>query len=97
MTFPETSGRSRSLRAGITTPVADILTGCAADLAMTVSTRGGLTSEATRSACGRVLIINNGSKAVEGTLDEIRRALPDLEGDANLEEIFLRATGLDED
>ena len=47
--------------------------------------------------CGRIVIINEGAKAVEGTLDEIRRALPDLEGDANLEEIFLRATGLEED
>ena len=47
--------------------------------------------------CGRVIIINEGKKAVEGTLDEIRAAMPDLEGDANLEEIFLRATGLEED
>lgn len=47
--------------------------------------------------CGRIVIINEGKKVAEGTLDEIRAAMPGLEGDANLEEIFLRATGLDED
>ncbi len=46
--------------------------------------------------CGRILIINNGRRAVAGTLDEIRAAVPDLSGDADLEEIFLRATGLDD-
>jgi len=34
---------------------------------------------------------------VEGSLNEIRAAVPGLEGDANLEEIFLKATGLDEE
>ncbi len=46
--------------------------------------------------CGRILIISNGRLAVSGTLEEIRDAIPDLSGDADLEEIFLRATGLDE-
>ncbi len=46
--------------------------------------------------CGRILIISNGRLAVTGTLDEIRAAVPDLSGEADLEEIFLRATGLDE-
>ncbi|NKB89726.1 MAG: ATP-binding cassette domain-containing protein [Acidobacteria bacterium] len=47
--------------------------------------------------CGRIIIIQQGEKAVEGSLDSIRAALPGLEGDANLEEIFLKATGLDEE
>ncbi len=47
--------------------------------------------------CDRVLIVQHGKKILEGTLDEIRTALPDLSGDADLEEIFLRATGQDED
>jgi ABC-2 type transport system ATP-binding protein len=47
--------------------------------------------------CGRIVIIDEGNKVVEGTLDEIRDAVPDLEGDANLEAIFLKATGLDEE
>jgi len=47
--------------------------------------------------CGRIVIIHEGKKVAEGTLDEIRSAVRGLEDDANLEEIFLRATGLDED
>lgn len=47
--------------------------------------------------CGRILIINNGRRTVAGTLDEIRAAVPDLSGNAGLEEIFLRATGLDDE
>ena len=47
--------------------------------------------------CDRVLIVQHGKKILEGTLDEIRTALPDLSADADLEEIFLRATGQDED
>jgi ABC-2 type transport system ATP-binding protein len=46
--------------------------------------------------CGRTIIINEGKKVAEGTLDEIRSAMPDLKGDANLEEIFLKATGLED-
>jgi ABC-2 type transport system ATP-binding protein len=47
--------------------------------------------------CDRVLIVQHGKGILEGTLDEIRTSLPDLSGDADLEEIFLRATGQDED
>ena len=47
--------------------------------------------------CDRVLIVQHGKKILEGTLDEIRTALPDLSADADLEEIFLRATGQDDD
>ena len=47
--------------------------------------------------CGRIVIIHEGKKVVEGTLDEIRAAVAGLEDDANLEEIFLRATGLEEE
>jgi len=47
--------------------------------------------------CGRIVIIHEGKKLVEGSLNEIRAAVPGLEGDANLEEIFLKATGLDEE
>ena len=47
--------------------------------------------------CDRILIVQHGKKALEGTLDEIRASLPDLSGEADLEEIFLKATGQDED
>lgn len=48
--------------------------------------------------CERVLIIQHGKKVVEGTIDEIRGSLgTDVDVDANLEEIFLRATGADAD
>ena len=42
--------------------------------------------------CGRVAILRGGRKVLEGTLAEIRAALPGLGADADLEEIFLRAT-----
>ena len=45
--------------------------------------------------CGRVLILAGGRKVLEGTLSEIRRAVPELGGDAGLEAIFLRAVGED--
>ena len=47
--------------------------------------------------CDRVLIVQNGKKILEGTLEEIRAGVPDLSGDADLEEIFLRATGQDDE
>ncbi|HEY2737044.1 MAG TPA: ABC transporter ATP-binding protein [Thermoanaerobaculia bacterium] len=42
--------------------------------------------------CGRIAILRTGRKLAEGTLDEIRASLPDLDADADLEEVFLRAT-----
>jgi ABC-2 type transport system ATP-binding protein len=42
--------------------------------------------------CGRIAILRGGRKVLEGTIPEIRAALPDLDADADLEEIFLRAT-----
>jgi ABC-2 type transport system ATP-binding protein len=42
--------------------------------------------------CSRVLIVAHGRKLLEGTIDEIRLGLPDLGAEADLEEIFLRAT-----
>ncbi len=46
--------------------------------------------------CDRVSIIQRGQKVLEGSLEEIRTALPDMDADADLEEIFLRATGEDD-
>ena len=43
--------------------------------------------------CDRVSIIQHGKKVLEGSLGEIRAALPDMGAEADLEEIFLRATG----
>ena len=43
--------------------------------------------------CPRILILQKGRNVMEGTLDEIRAHLPELDADADLEEIFLRATG----
>ncbi|HLX07712.1 MAG TPA: ABC transporter ATP-binding protein [Thermoanaerobaculia bacterium] len=42
--------------------------------------------------CGRVVIVQHGRQVLAGTLAEIRAALPGLAADADLEEIFLRAT-----
>lgn len=47
--------------------------------------------------CDRILILQHGTKLIEGTLQEIREGVPDLSVDADLEEIFLRATGQDKD
>lgn len=46
--------------------------------------------------CDRVSIIQHGQKVLEGSLEEIRAAVPDMGTDADLEEIFLRATGEDD-
>lgn len=43
--------------------------------------------------CSRILILQAGRKVVDGTLDEIRLALPGLTAGADLEDIFLHATG----
>jgi ABC-2 type transport system ATP-binding protein len=42
--------------------------------------------------CSRLLILKNGLKIVDGTLDEVTRKFSEQPGDANLEEIFFRAT-----
>lgn len=42
--------------------------------------------------CDRILILKGGCKVMDGTLEEISASLPELRGDANLEEIFLRVT-----
>jgi ABC-2 type transport system ATP-binding protein len=43
--------------------------------------------------CSRILILKGGKKILHGTLEQISGSLPDLRGDLNLEEIFLRVTG----
>src|SRR5947208_5263029 len=42
--------------------------------------------------CSHVLILKNGRKVVDGTLDEILQKFSEHAGDANLEEAFFRAT-----
>jgi ABC-2 type transport system ATP-binding protein len=42
--------------------------------------------------CSRILILKNGRKIADGTLDEITQKFSEQPGDANLEEIFFRAT-----
>jgi ABC-2 type transport system ATP-binding protein len=45
--------------------------------------------------CHRVLIIARGARLLEGSMSEIRAAIPNLAQDASLEEIFLQATAED--
>jgi ABC-2 type transport system ATP-binding protein len=47
--------------------------------------------------CDRVLILNQGRKVIHGSLEEIKKSLPELRGDTSLEEMFLRVTGHAED
>src|SRR5580698_8938870 len=42
--------------------------------------------------CSSVLILKNGTKILDGTLEQIRQKYAEL-GDANLEEVFFHATG----
>ena len=42
--------------------------------------------------CHRIVLLQGGKIVLEGTLGEIRQALPDLDPDADLETIFLHAT-----
>ena len=42
--------------------------------------------------CSRILILKKGQKIIDGTLDEVIRRFSEQRGDANLEEIFFRAT-----
>ena len=45
--------------------------------------------------CQRIIIVSHGKNVVEGTLAEIRTALPGLDREADLEQIFLHATRAD--
>ena len=42
--------------------------------------------------CSRLLILKNGLKVIEGTLEEVTRKFSEQPGDTNLEDIFFRAT-----
>jgi ABC-2 type transport system ATP-binding protein len=42
--------------------------------------------------CSRILILKNGQKIADGTLAEITQKFSEQPGDANLEEVFFRAT-----
>ena len=43
--------------------------------------------------CSHVLILKNGRKVIDGTMGEIRQKFSEESRDANLEEVFFRATG----
>jgi ABC-2 type transport system ATP-binding protein len=42
--------------------------------------------------CSRILILKNGRKIIDGTIEEVTRKFSEQPGDASLEEIFFRAT-----
>lgn len=42
--------------------------------------------------CSHILILKNGRKVIDGTMQEIRSRFSQQAGDANLEEVFFRAT-----
>jgi ABC-2 type transport system ATP-binding protein len=42
--------------------------------------------------CSHILILKNGRKIIDGTMQEIRSRFSQQTGDANLEEVFFRAT-----
>ena len=46
--------------------------------------------------CDRVLIVSRGRTVMEGTLEGIRTQVPDVDADADLETLFLKATGADD-
>ena len=50
-----------------------------------------------QEVCSRILILQHGRKVLEGSLAEIRMALPELDESADLEEIFIRAIGVEDD
>jgi len=43
--------------------------------------------------CSHVLILKQGRKVIDGTLEEVRQKFSEESGGANLEEVFFRATG----
>lgn len=45
--------------------------------------------------CQSILILQKGRRIIQGTLEEIRAGLPQLDASADLEEIFMHATGED--
>ncbi len=47
--------------------------------------------------CSHILILKKGQKVIDGTLDEITRRFSEEQGDANLEKVFFRATGTEEE
>jgi ABC-2 type transport system ATP-binding protein len=46
--------------------------------------------------CSHILILKNGVKVIDGTIEEITQKFSELSPDANLEEVFFRATAADE-
>jgi ABC-2 type transport system ATP-binding protein len=43
--------------------------------------------------CSHILILKNGRKIIDGTIEEITQRFSEQPGDVNLEEVFFRATG----
>jgi ABC-2 type transport system ATP-binding protein len=43
--------------------------------------------------CSHVLILKNGCKVIDGTLEQVRQRFSEQSGDSNLEDVFFRATG----
>ena len=43
--------------------------------------------------CSHVLILKDGRKIIDGTMDEVRQKFSEVSSGANLEEVFFRATG----
>jgi ABC-2 type transport system ATP-binding protein len=43
--------------------------------------------------CNRILVLKQGRKIIDGSLEEISRSLPELKSDATLEDVFLKVTG----
>ncbi len=43
--------------------------------------------------CSHVLILKNGRKVIDGTLEEVRQRFSEQSGGGNLEDVFFRATG----
>jgi ABC-2 type transport system ATP-binding protein len=43
--------------------------------------------------CSHVLILKNGRKVIDGTLEQVRQRFSEQSGDSNLEDVFFRATG----
>jgi ABC-2 type transport system ATP-binding protein len=46
-----------------------------------------------QEVCSHVLILKQGRKVIDGTIEEVTRRFTEQSGDASLEEVFIRATG----